>query len=207
MRPDRTAVVFEGDRLSYGELNRRANQLARLLRRRGVTGGAAVGVCLERSLDMIVALLGVQKAGAAYVPMDPRFPADRLQFMLADSGIRALIASEESVARFNLPAGVEVIDLVAEAEALDMLDASDLASNAAPEDIAYIIYTSGSTGRPNGVTVSHGALANFLGAMRRSAWAARQRCRRRGDDDIVRYRCSGTLSAADCWRPNPIGVA
>ena len=165
-RPDRTAVVFDGRWLSYGELNRRASQLARLLRRRGVTGGAAVGVCLERSLDMMVALLGVQKAGAAYVPMDPRYPADRLQFMLADSGVRALIASEESVARFDLPAGVEVIDLVAEAEALDRLDASDLASNAAPENVAYIIYTSGSTGRPNGVAVSHGALANFLGAMR-----------------------------------------
>ena len=162
----RTAVIFDGDRLSYGELNRRANQLARLLRRRGVGGGARSACALERSLDMIVALLGVQKAGAAYVPMDPQFPAERLQFMLADSGVGALIASEDNVARFDLPAGVEVIDLAAEAEALDALDASDLATKAAPEDIAYIIYTSGSTGRPNGVAVSHGALANLLGAMR-----------------------------------------
>jgi amino acid adenylation domain-containing protein len=163
-QPDRTAVVFMQDRLSYGELNRRANRLARLLRRRGADR-APVGVALERSLDMIVALLAVQKTGAAYVPMDPRFPAERLQFMLADSGVGALIASPDSVARFDLPAGVEVIDIVAEAQALDTLDASDLATNAAPEDIAYIIYTSGSTGRPNGVAVPHGALANFLGAM------------------------------------------
>ena len=165
-RPDRPAVVFHGDRLSYAELNRRANQLARLLHGRGVGHGALVGVALERSLDMVVAVLGVQKARAAYVPIDPRFPAERLQFMLADSGIVALMASEDTAARFDLPADVAVIDLAAEAAALDVLEASDLATNAAPEDIAYVIYTSGSTGRPNGVAVPHGALANLLGAMR-----------------------------------------
>jgi amino acid adenylation domain-containing protein len=165
-RPDRPAVVFHGNRLSYAALNRRANQLARLLHGRGVNVGALVGVAVERSLDMVVALLGVQKAGAAYVPIDPRFPADRLQFMLADSGIVALIASEETAARFEMPVGVTVIDLAAEAGALDVLEASDLAIKAAPENIAYVIYTSGSTGCPNGVAVSHGALANLLGAMR-----------------------------------------
>lgn len=164
--PDRPAVDFNGDRLSYAELNLRANRLARLLQRRGVGGGALVGVALERSLDMIVALLGVQKAGAVYVPMDPRFPAERLQFMLADSGIVALIACQDTVARFDLPVGIQVIDLAAEAAALDLLEASDVATNAAPGDVAYVIYTSGSTGRPNGVAVSHGALANLLGAMR-----------------------------------------
>jgi amino acid adenylation domain-containing protein len=166
-RPDGLAVIFDGVRLSYAELNRRANQFARLLRRRGVGTGALVGVGLERSLDMLVALLGVLKAGAAYVPMDPRFPSERLQFMLVDSQIVALIASPDTVARFDLPASVEVIDLAAEAATLATLEASDLATNAAPEDIAYVIYTSGSTGRPNGVAVSHGALANLLGAMRR----------------------------------------
>jgi len=165
LQPDAAAAVFGDDQLSYAELNRRANQLARHLRQRGVDG-APVGVALERSLDMIVALLGVQKAGATYVPMDPKFPAERLQFMLADSGVGALIASRDNVARFDLPAGVEVIDLVAEAGTLDVLEASDLAPNSTPEDIAYIIYTSGSTGRPNGVAVSHSALANLLGAMR-----------------------------------------
>src|SRR5208282_360304 len=165
LQPDAAAAVFGDDQLSYAELNRRANQLARHLRQRGVDG-APVGVALERSLDMIVALLGVQKAGATYVPMDPKFPAERLQFMLADSGVGALIASRDNVARFDLPAGVEVIDLVAEAGTLDVLEASDLAPNPTPEDIAYIIYTSGSTGRPNGVAVSHSALANLLGAMR-----------------------------------------
>ena len=164
-RPDRPAVVFEGDRLSYGELNRRANQLARLLLERGVGGGTLVGVNLERSLDMVVALLAVQKAGAAYVPFDPRFPADRLQFMLDDSGIVALIASEDKTAQFDLPLGVQVINLVAEAAALDALDQTDLAAKPAPEEVAYVIYTSGSTGRPNGVAVSHGSLANFLGSM------------------------------------------
>jgi amino acid adenylation domain-containing protein len=166
-RPSKPAVIFDCDQLSYAELNRRANQFARLLQRRSVGSGDLVGVCLERSLDLVVSLLGVLKAGAAYVPMDPRFPSERVQFMLADSGIVALIASQDTVAQFDLPAGLEVIDIAAEAAAFDMLEASDLATNNAPEDIAYTIYTSGSTGRPNGVAVSHGALANLLGAMRR----------------------------------------
>ena len=164
-RGDRAAVVFGEDRLTYAALNRRANQLARFLRGRGMNG-APVGVALERSLEMIVALLGVQKAGAAYVPMDPQFPAERLQFMLADSGVAALIASPAILARFDQPAGVEVIDLDAASEELRGLEASDVGSGPAPEDIAYIIYTSGSTGRPNGVAVSHGALGNLIAAMR-----------------------------------------
>lgn len=165
-QPSRPAIIFDCDQLSYAELNRRANQIARLLQRRGVRSGELVGVCLDRSLDLVASLIGVLKAGAAYVPMDPRFPSERVQFMLADSGVVALIASHDTAAQFNLPAGVEVIDLAAEAAALRMLDASDLPTNHVPEDIAYTIYTSGSTGRPNGVTVSHGALANLLGAMR-----------------------------------------
>jgi amino acid adenylation domain-containing protein len=164
--PDRPAVIFDGEQLCYAELNQRANQLARLLHARGVRGGALIGVSLERSLDMVVALLAVQKAGAAYVPIDPRFPADRLQFMLADSGIVALIASKDIAAQFDLPAGVALIDLATEAATLNVLEASDLATKVTPESIAYVIYTSGSTGRPNGVAVSHGALANLLGAMR-----------------------------------------
>ena len=118
--PTLLAVDLRCDRLSYGELNRRANQLARLLQRRGVCG-ALVGVALERSLDMVVALLGVQKAGAAYVPMDPQFPPERLQFMLADSGVGSADRLPRSCGpRFDLPAGVEVIDLAAEAGALDV---------------------------------------------------------------------------------------
>jgi amino acid adenylation domain-containing protein len=165
-RPERPAVVFDGARLSYAELNRRANQLARLLHVRGVRAGALIGVAVERSLDTLVALLAVQKAGAAYVPLDPRFPAERLQFMLADSDIVALIASADTAAQFDLPACVALIDLATEAATLDALEASDLATNVVPEDIAYVIYTSGSTGRPNGVAVSHRAVANLLGAMR-----------------------------------------
>ena len=165
-QPDRPAVIFDGDRLSYAELNRRANRLARLLQERGVTRGALVGVGLERSPDLLVALLGVLKTGAAYVPMDPRFPSERLQFMLADSKVVALIASQDSAARFDLRADVALIDPASETPALALLEASDLATNPGSEDIAYVIYTSGSTGRPNGVAVSHGALANLLGAMR-----------------------------------------
>lgn len=163
-QPERVAVTYDGETLNYGELNRRANQLARHLQAR--RGGSPVGIAVERSPDMVVALLAAQKAGATYVPLDPRFPADRLQFMLADSGIGVLIASHETTGRFDLPGGVETIDLADAGLFLDGLDASDLATKPAGEDIAYIIYTSGSTGQPNGVAVSQAALANFISAMR-----------------------------------------
>jgi amino acid adenylation domain-containing protein len=166
-RPSKPAVIFDGDQLSYAELNRRANQFARLLQRRSIGSGDLVGVCLERSLNLVVSLLGVLKAGAAYLPIDPRFPSERVQFVLADSGVVALISSQDTAGQFDLPAGVEVIDLAVEAAALSTVEATDLPTSNAPENIAYTIYTSGSTGRPNGVAVSHGALANLLGAMRR----------------------------------------
>lgn len=198
-RPDRPAVAFEGDRLSYGELNRRANRLARLLHEREVGSGALVGVSLERSLDMVVALLAVLKAGAAYVPIDPRFPVERAQFMLADSGITALIASDDIAMRFDLPAGVTMINLSA-AMALDALEASDLPTKPAPEDIAYVIYTSGSTGRPNGVALSHGALANLLGAMRLQPGL--------GDNDVLAAvtTISFDIAALELYLPLIVGA-
>lgn len=166
--PDRQALTFAGQHLTYGALNQRANRIARLLRSEGAGRGKLVGICLDRSTDMVAALLAVQKSGAAYVPIDPRFPAERQQFMVTDSGLAMLIATADTAAALDLPSDVTVIDLEARERALAALDGGDLPPEAAAEDTAYVIYTSGSTGIPNGVAVSHAALANFLGAMRRA---------------------------------------
>jgi amino acid adenylation domain-containing protein len=112
-------------------------------------------------------LLGVQKSGGAYVPLDPDFPAERLSFMLADSGATVLLTAEETAAGVDVPAGVRLVDLGAEAAALAGMSDANGETGAGPRDPAYVIYTSGSTGRPKGVVVSHGALANFLEAMQR----------------------------------------
>jgi amino acid adenylation domain-containing protein len=164
LRPDGPAICFDGHELTYATLNRRANQLARHLGSLGLGRGSLVGVCLDRSLTMVTTLLAVQKAGAAYVPLDPGFPVERLQFMLADSGLAALVAADEILGRLAVPAGVRIIS--PDVDACGTRDGSDLDSEIRADDIAYVLYTSGSTGRPNGVAVSHGALSNFLGAMR-----------------------------------------
>lgn len=168
LQADRMAIRFEGEALTYDQLNRRANQLARYLCSRGLGSGALVGVCLERSLAMVVTLLAVQKAGAAYLPLDPGFPVERLSVMLADSGIVALVSSADISTRLEIPPDTQLIDPRAEANALDQINPSNLNTTILPADMAYVIYTSGSTGRPNGVAVPHCALSNFLGAMRRA---------------------------------------
>jgi amino acid adenylation domain-containing protein len=165
--PQAVAVAREGATLCYGELERRANRLARHLRGCGVGPGVFVGVCMPRSLDLPVALLAVMKAGGAYVPLDPNFPAERLAFMLADSGARVLVTSEGAAEAMDLP-DMQVIDLDAHAAELAALDDSPAAHVIEPGDPVYLIYTSGSTGRPKGVAIPHGALSNFIGSMRRA---------------------------------------
>ena len=164
--PERIAVAFEGQRLDYAGLNRQANQLARHLRASGVGPGVLVGVCMDRSPALLVALLAVHKSGGAYAPLDPAFPAGRLAFMLQDSGARVLLTSGDAASAIEPPAGVRCINPVQEANTLAALDGRDLEPLGCADDPAYVIYTSGSTGRPKGVTVPHGALANFLGSMR-----------------------------------------
>ena len=165
--PDACAVRFEGTELTYGELNRRANQVAHYLRALGVTPGVLVGLCLPRSLAMVVALLGIQKSGGAYVPLDPGFPPERLDFMLSDSGAAVLVTADDAASGVDVPEGVRVLDFGSQAAALAKLSPANLEDGAGLEDAAYVIYTSGSTGRPKGVGVSHGALANFLESMQR----------------------------------------
>ncbi|CAG9164011.1 non-ribosomal peptide synthetase [Cupriavidus pampae] len=165
-RPDAIAVRMGDDALSFGELNRRANRLAHAMLARGITHESLVGVALQRSPQMIVALLAVLKTGAAYVPLDPAYPADRLAYMIGDSRLALLITQDAVRARLGLDAlapdaTVPVLDLdatLADGESGTLADHDpDIA--VPRHGLAYIIYTSGSTGRPKGVAVSHGPLA------------------------------------------------
>ncbi|HEX4168339.1 MAG TPA: amino acid adenylation domain-containing protein [Bryobacteraceae bacterium] len=155
--PDAVAVVFEDEQLSYGELNRRANQLAHYLRELGVRPDHCVAICVERSLEMVVGLLAILKAGGAYVPMDPAYPAGRLRFMLQDSRPVALLTHGHLASLFaGHTDGLPVLDLTVApwrdcAEENPGADSIGLTSN----HLAYVIYTSGSTGQPKGVTVEH----------------------------------------------------
>ncbi|HJX21739.1 MAG TPA: AMP-binding protein, partial [Steroidobacteraceae bacterium] len=162
--PEAVAVVFEQAQLSYGQLDARANQLAHHLRALGVGAESVVGLCLERSLEMVVGLLAILKAGGAYLPLDPEYPAQRLAFMLEDAGARLLIT--RSALRDRLGAhGARVLALDGEAAAIAAQPESAPAITLAPHNLAYVIYTSGSTGIPKGVGVTHGGLRNVLLAM------------------------------------------
>ncbi len=165
-RPDEVAVEFEGRSLTYAQLDRQANQLAHHLRALGVTPDASVGVCLERGPAMVVALLGALKAGAAYLPMDPAFPPDRLAFMLGDAGVKVLLT--ENGVRDAFPehtAAIVCLDSDWEPSITPLPETAPMV-DVEPAALAYIIYTSGSTGKPKGVEVTHGAVVNFLNSMR-----------------------------------------
>jgi amino acid adenylation domain-containing protein len=159
--PETTAVVFEDARLSYRELDRRANRLARHLRRLGVMPESLVGLGLERSADMIVGMLAVLKAGAAYVPLDPAHPAARVAFMLEDAGI-AVVLSRRRLAKGWLPDGVRTVCLDTDWPAVAREDDTAPERWASPAGLAYVIYTSGSTGAPKGVLVEHRQILNYV---------------------------------------------
>ncbi|QSX79616.1 amino acid adenylation domain-containing protein [Lysobacter solisilvae] len=168
-QPQADAVEYDGVRLSYDELNRRANQVAHRLIALGVKPDDRVAICTERSLDMVVGLLGILKAGGAYVPLDPAYPVDRLAYMLADSAPMAVLT--QAVLRDELPmltaAGCPLLVLDR-----DFADAAEPANNPAlplsPRQLAYVIYTSGSTGQPKGVMVEHRSAVNFWQVMGRT---------------------------------------
>lgn len=165
-RPDEIAVSFEERQLSYGELSRKSNQLARHLHNLGVGPEVRVGVCIERSLDVVVGLLGILKAGGAYVPLDPAYPKDRLGWMLQDSGSAVLLTQSHLIDLLpELP--VEVVCLDTDWDKIGRENPEIPAIEAALDNAAYLIYTSGSTGRPKGVQISHRALVNFLRSMQR----------------------------------------
>lgn len=158
--PDAMAVVEAGSALTYRELEARSNRLAHHLRGLGVGPGVLVGVCLERSLELVVGLLGVLKAGGAYLPLDPGYPAARLGFMVRDSGAPVVLSVSRLIGR--LPAGIaDAVLLDSDWPGISALPAISPLGGATPEDLAYVIYTSGSTGAPKGVMVEHRGLVNL----------------------------------------------
>jgi amino acid adenylation domain-containing protein len=165
LTPDALAAVSEHASLTYGELDRRSNQLARELSLIGVAPGSLVGICAERSAEVVVALLGVLKSGAAYVPIDPAFPSARQQDMLADAQVRVLLTQERLVGGID-PGEATVVCLDHDWERIAQHSDQPTAASRDPHALAYVIYTSGSTGQPKGVQISHRALVNFLTAMR-----------------------------------------
>ncbi|WP_146042705.1 AMP-binding protein, partial [Pseudomonas sp. MPBD7-1] len=167
--PDAVALVCENQQLTYRQLNRRANHLARQLLELGVEPDQRVAICAERSLDMIVGLLGVLKAGAAYVPIDPAHPAERMAFMLQDSQPRALLTQSA----LTLPSGELPRFLLDTSDSLRSandaaFDANPQVPGLTPEHLAYVIYTSGSTGQSKGVMVEHRSVFNFWQVLTRT---------------------------------------
>ncbi|HVG20255.1 MAG TPA: amino acid adenylation domain-containing protein, partial [Blastocatellia bacterium] len=164
--PQATALIFEGQRLSYEELNRRANQLARHLRAEGIGPEAVVGISMERSLEMVIALLGVFKAGGAYVPLDPTYPKERLDFMMEDASVKLVLTQSHLVQPPDNEVPVICLDTdwgrVIRARAGGPEDGQNVEGAASPQNLAYIIYTSGSTGMPKGVMTSHEAMCNMI---------------------------------------------
>jgi amino acid adenylation domain-containing protein len=162
--PDAVAVLSGTRQLTYGQLNERANRLAHYLRRRGAGPDALIGVCLKRSPEMLAALLGVWKSGAAYVPLDPNYPPERLAFMARDAGLKLFLADRECAQLLGDVA--EAVCLDSDWSTIERERAEDPRPASGPANLAYVMYTSGSTGQPKGAMILHGGLANYV------RWAA-----------------------------------
>jgi amino acid adenylation domain-containing protein len=176
---ERVAVIdAAGGTLSYGELEARSNQLAHALRLRGIARGQRVGLCIARGPEMLIAQLGVMKAGAAYVPLDPDYPADRLRFMAKDADLTAVLAQQGTqgiLEGLAIPM-LEIEDRRLAADHPETPLVPDPALDATPLDEAYLIYTSGSTGQPKGVRVPHRGVVNFLAGMVKTPGLAAEDC-------------------------------
>ncbi len=159
--PDAIAVSFEQDSLSYRDLNHRANQLAHFLISAGTRPDSLVGICLDRSLEMVVGLLGILKAGAAYVPIDPSYPADRISFMISDSRVPILLTQQHLLDQL-ISHPVRTVALDSQWDEIARFDASNPDVSLDAQNLAYMIYTSGTTGRPKGAMVHHRGIVNRL---------------------------------------------
>ncbi|RPJ38734.1 MAG: amino acid adenylation domain-containing protein, partial [Planctomycetaceae bacterium] len=159
--PERVALVYEGEEVTYGELERRANRVGHYLRRLGVGAEVLVGICVERSIEMVVGLLGILKAGGAYVPLDPAYPRERLGFMVADARVKVILSQQRVMER--LPAGeARVVCLDGEWAEIARESEAQPAAAVVGDNLAYVIYTSGSTGQPKGVMNTHRGIRNRL---------------------------------------------
>ncbi|MBC1213138.1 non-ribosomal peptide synthase [Trichormus variabilis ARAD] len=161
--PDAVAVVFENQQITYKELNHRANQLAHQLQTLGVKPDVLVGICVERSLEMIVGLLGILKAGGGYVPLDPNYPSDRLAFMLNDAQLPVLLTQQQLVEKLPEHQAIAIC-LDADWNEIAKNNSFNPTSTVTTANLAYVIYTSGSTGKPKGVMVEHTGLCNLAKA-------------------------------------------
>lgn len=159
--PHAVALVFDGQSVDYQTLNRKANQVAHRLLARGVAPDERVAILLERSVEMVVAILGVLKAGGAYVPLDPQYPEDRIAFMLEDAKVAVVLTETRQRSLLKLPKRVRVLDIEADSESAGA-SVQNPSSVALSDNLAYIIYTSGSTGRPKGVAISHRSVVALL---------------------------------------------
>ncbi len=168
--PDTLALVYEETELSFRELNERSNQLAHHLRSIGVRTESRVGLCMERSTDMLVALLAVLKAGGAYLPLDATQPAARLAFMLEDSQVKVLL-TQDTMLPLLPPHNARVVSIERDRERIAAESTANLSIEIAPENLAYIIYTSGSTGKPKGAMITHRSAVNLWQALRREIYA------------------------------------
>jgi amino acid adenylation domain-containing protein len=178
--PEALAVVLPrsddgpGSQFSYHQLNRRANQLARCLIEQGIGLEARVGICLERSPEIAVAVLGILKAGAAYVPLDPAYPRERLRFMLEDARVASLVTQSQLLE--NLPTqNIRALCLDSHQDLIERQSGENLANRAAPVNLAYVIYTSGSTGQPKGVMIPHRSVLNLAAALQTVIYDAHPR--------------------------------
>lgn len=168
--PDAIAVVSGNERLTYRELDARTNRLARYLQRAGVGSGTLVGLAVDRSEQMLIAMLAILKAGGAYLPIDPDYPRARIELMIEDARLGFIVTTEQL--RSILPASpARIISLDGDAEAIKTQSAAPVASSPAGNDLAYVIYTSGSTGKPKGVMVEHRNVVNFFTGMDRAIGA------------------------------------
>jgi len=197
--PDAVAVILEDQSLTYKELNQQANKIAHYLQKLGVQPDVLVGICVERSLEMVIAVLGVLKAGGAYVPLDPAQPLQRLAFMLQDADCKVLLTQKRLLEELPTHTG-KVVCLDADWEIISQEQGSNLTSPVQPENLAYVIYTSGSTGQAKGVMVKHSSLVNTY-----FAWEQAYQLRQQANchlqmanfsfdvfsGDLIRALCSG----------------
>jgi amino acid adenylation domain-containing protein len=194
--PDAAAVVFEGQELTYRELNQRANQLAHCLIEKGVGPDNVVGICVERSPEMIVGLLGILKAGGAYAPLDPKFPADRLAFVVEDTAMSVLVTQHrlEGCCGKNPP----IVIWLDEFNKTGILDNPE--PSGSPTSLAYTIHTSGSTGKPKGVEIQHQTLVNCLCHFERNLKIGRE------DSWLAITTLAFDIAALEIWLPLVVGA-
>lgn len=162
--PDRIALVFEDRQLTYRELNESSNQLAHYLRGKGVKDETLVPICIERSIEMLIGIIGILKAGAAYVPIDPEYPQERIRFILTDTNASMIVSSKKCLSKLPAPEKYKIISLDEDESLINKQPVTELHSDFSTNSLMYVIYTSGSTGRPKGVMIEHRTVVNLINA-------------------------------------------